>query len=159
MILRHILPAKEILKSTNTDDDEFKSKRKEKQKQDSKKESNWNTLFMSSDAVAESMANRMDISKGELLDRDADNMAVRLALAETHIIQETVQYLEEEGVCIDVFKNKNTERSDTVILVKNIPFSTTEEDLRRLFQKHGDLVRVIYYLMTRWSFLQLEPWH
>ena len=41
------------------------------------------------------MAKKLDVSKSDILDPTADNMAVRLALAETHIIQETTQYLEK----------------------------------------------------------------
>ena len=49
----------------------------------------------------------------------------------------------QEGVCIDAFKTGKKERSDTVILVKNIPFATEEQELRDLFCRHGDLLRVI----------------
>ncbi len=34
------------------------------------------------------------------------------------------------------------ERSKTMILVKNIPFETKEDELRSLFSKFGSLVRV-----------------
>lgn len=34
-------------------------------------------------------------------------------------------------------------RSDTVILVKNIPYGTTKEQIRELFEPHGELVRVL----------------
>jgi multiple RNA-binding domain-containing protein 1 len=45
--------------------------------------------------VAEAMARKLEVSKSDILDRDSDNMAVRLALAETHVIEETVKSLEE----------------------------------------------------------------
>jgi multiple RNA-binding domain-containing protein 1 len=35
------------------------------------------------------------------------------------------------------------ERSDTVIMVKNIPHTTQEADLREMFGKYGDLLRVV----------------
>lgn len=35
------------------------------------------------------------------------------------------------------------ERSKTVILVKNLPFSTCETELRDTFSKYGDLGRVV----------------
>lgn len=47
------------------------------------------------DAVAESMASKLDVAKRDILDLEAGNMAVRLALAETHVIQETIDYLKE----------------------------------------------------------------
>src|SRR5690348_10749135 len=68
-------------------------------------------------------------------------MGVRLAVAETQIIMETKKFLEEEGINVDSFGKK--ERSDTVILVKNIPFNTTEQELQDLFGSHGDLGRVL----------------
>ena len=35
---------------------------------------------------------------------DADNMAVRMALAETHAVMETKKFLEQEGVDLDLLK-------------------------------------------------------
>ena len=49
---------------------------------------------MQSDAVAEAMAKKLGVKKADILDPESENMAVRLALAETHIINETKQYLE-----------------------------------------------------------------
>lgn len=64
-----------------------------------------------------------------------------MALGETHIIQETKRYLEEEGVYLEAFEGKR-KRSKTVIIVKNIPFEITEDDLREVFDKFGVLGRV-----------------
>jgi multiple RNA-binding domain-containing protein 1 len=50
---------------------------------------------MQSDAVADAMAKKLNVAKSDILDPEADSMAVRLALAETTIIQDTVQYLKE----------------------------------------------------------------
>ncbi len=47
------------------------------------------------DSIAQSMAQKLDVQKSDILDKEADNMAVRLALAETHIINETKKYLED----------------------------------------------------------------
>lgn len=68
-------------------------------------------------------------------------MAVRLALAETQIVNETKEFFENHGIILDTFGKK--ERSDTIILVKNIPYGTTEDDLRQLFGKFGELGRVL----------------
>ncbi|KAJ7982776.1 hypothetical protein DFH06DRAFT_710389 [Mycena polygramma] len=106
------------------------------------KEFNWSMLYMNSDAVASSIADRMRISKSEILNPESsDNAAVKLALAETHIIQETKTYLESQGVLLDSFSTRA--RSDTIILVKNIPYGTTAEQIRELFEAHGALVRVL----------------
>ncbi|KAJ7771000.1 hypothetical protein DFH07DRAFT_804474 [Mycena maculata] len=106
------------------------------------KEFNWSMLYMNSDAVASSIADRMQISKSEILNPEgSDNAAVKLALAETHIIQETKSYLELQGVLLDAFSSRV--RSDTIILVKNIPYGTTTEQIRELFEPHGALTRVL----------------
>lgn len=90
----------------------------------------------------------------------------RLALAETQIINETKKMLEEvkiafsvlywvgssqEGVCLDTLGHQNDKsfkRSNTVILVKNIPFKTELHELQNLFAKFGTLVRVIICFMN-----------
>ncbi|KAG1731034.1 hypothetical protein EDB19DRAFT_1739512, partial [Suillus lakei] len=61
-----------------------------------------------SDAVASSVADRMGIGKADILNPESDNAAVKLALAETHVIQETKSYLESQG---------------------NIPYGTTAEQI------------------------------
>ena len=97
--------------------------------------------FDQSDAVAEAMAKKLNVRKSEILDSSSDNMAVRLALAETSIINDTKEYLEQQGVSLDAFKRRKT-RSNTIILVKNIPHSTQENELQDLFGKFGTLGRV-----------------
>ncbi|CAO3589221.1 unnamed protein product [Absidia cylindrospora] len=96
---------------------------------------------MSSDAIAESIADRLGVSKSDILNPEADNVAVRLALAETQIVSETKEFFEAHGIVLDSFGKK--ERSETVILVKNIPYGTTEDELRGLFGKFGELGRVL----------------
>ena len=84
----------------------------------------------------------MNISKSEILNPESgDNAAVKLALAETHIIQETKTYLESQGVLLSSFSSRA--RSDTTILVKNIPYGTTIDQIRELFEPHGELSRVL----------------
>ena len=70
-------------------------------------------------------------------------MAVKLALAETHVINDTKAYLEEEGVSLSSFQTKRRDQSKTVILVKNLPASTTDFDLQSLFEPFGSLGRVL----------------
>lgn len=91
--------------------------------------------------MVSSVADRMNISKADILNPDSDNAAVKLALAETHVIQETKTYLESEGVILSSFSARA--RSDTIILVKNIPYGTTAEQIREMFEVHGELTRVL----------------
>jgi multiple RNA-binding domain-containing protein 1 len=88
------------------------------------------------------MARKLGVRKSEILDADSDNMAVRLALAETNIINETKEYLEQEGVSLEAF-TKCKKRSNNIILVKNIPSSTQESDLTDMFSKFGTLGRIL----------------
>ena len=84
----------------------------------------------------------MNISKSEILNPESgDNAAVKLALAETHVIQETKTYLESQGVLLSSFSSRA--RSDTTLLVKNIPYGTTVDQIRELFEPHGVLSRVL----------------
>ena len=84
----------------------------------------------------------MNISKSDILNPESgDNAAVKLALAETYIIQETKTYLESQGVLLSSFSSRA--RSDTTILVKNIPYGTTIDLIRELFEAHGELSRVL----------------
>ena len=83
----------------------------------------------------------MNISKSDILDPESPDAAVKLALAETHIIQETKTYLETHGVILSAFSGRG--RSETIILVKNIPYGTTAEQLREMFGIHGELQRIL----------------
>ncbi|KAJ2615746.1 Multiple RNA-binding domain-containing protein 1 [Coemansia sp. RSA 1365] len=146
--LLHVLPGKEKPQPREQDDALGGFKSSVKKERDAKKKAlagssfNWNSLYMSADAVADSISARLDISKADLLSADsAGNPAVRLALAETHVVNDAKQFFENHGVLIDRFGE--AERSDVVILVKNIPFSVDEDELRALFGKHGNLGRVL----------------
>ena len=87
----------------------------------------------------------MNISKAEILNPESDNAAVKLALAETHVIQETKDFLEANGVVLSSLAatGGRIARSDTTILVKNIPYGTSAEQIRELFEPHGKLSRVL----------------
>ncbi|KAK3141543.1 hypothetical protein QOZ80_4BG0335240 [Eleusine coracana subsp. coracana] len=53
----------------------------------------WNNFYMRQDTVVENIARKNGMSKSELLDREAGDLAVRIALGETHVISETKKYL------------------------------------------------------------------
>ncbi|KAJ7590213.1 RNA-binding domain-containing protein [Mycena floridula] len=119
-----------------------KDEKMAKRKSAASKEFNWSMLYMNSDAVASSIADRMGVSKAAILNPESsDNAAVKLALAETHIIQETKTFFETNGVVLDSFSSR--QRSDTVILVKNIPYGTSESQIREMFEPHGTVTRVL----------------
>lgn len=109
----------------------------------------WNSLFMRSDTVAENIARKYGLSKSDFLDPEAEDLAVRMALGETHIIAETKKALSEEGINVDVLeelasgKLDDIKRSSHVILVKNLPYMTLDTDLVAMFGKFGTLERVV----------------
>ncbi|XP_047065780.1 multiple RNA-binding domain-containing protein 1-like [Lolium rigidum] len=109
----------------------------------------WNSFYMRQDTVVENIARKNGISKSELLHREADDLAVRIALGETHVIAETKKHLARSGVNVAALeentskRNEKLKRSNHVILVKNLPFNSSEEDLAAMFQKHGSLDKII----------------
>lgn len=88
-----------------------------------------------------SISDRLGISKSELLDPTSSNAAIKQAHAETHIIQETKAYFAANGINLDAFSC--TERGDTAILVKNFAYGTQVDELKKLFEPHGNVLRVL----------------
>nr|XP_018264963.1 multiple RNA-binding domain-containing protein 1 [Kwoniella dejecticola CBS 10117]OBR87121.1 multiple RNA-binding domain-containing protein 1 [Kwoniella dejecticola CBS 10117] len=131
-----------VLGKANEAKGEVKRGVDERRKEESRKGVNWATLYMNSDAVAASVASRMGVSKAELLNGDSGNAAVKLALAETTVIEETKKYFEEAGIVLDSLQPK-VPRSQNIILVKNIPYGTTIQALTDLFASYGTLTRVL----------------
>jgi multiple RNA-binding domain-containing protein 1 len=150
--LLHIIPAK-LPKSKDeaAAEDEangkggYKAQKEKKMKEQAGSSHNWNMLFMRADTVADAAAASHNMKKGDLLDADAESMAVRMALAETHVIEATKQRLAEEGVNVAAFTVdvKPKERSRTVILVKNLPYSADAGEVQGLFSRFGDIGRVV----------------
>ncbi|KMS99233.1 hypothetical protein BVRB_2g046710 [Beta vulgaris subsp. vulgaris] len=109
----------------------------------------WNSLFMRSDTIVENIARRFGISKSDFLDREADDLAVRIALGETQIIAETKKALTNAGVNVSSLeelgsgKTEGVKRSNHVLLVKNLPFSSTESELSKMFGKFGSIDKII----------------
>ena len=84
-----------------------------------------------------SISDRLGVAKSELLDPTSSDAAVKQAHAETSIIQETKSYFVNHGVDLEAFKQK--ERGDTAILVKNFSYGTKPEELKNLFEAHGQV--------------------
>jgi multiple RNA-binding domain-containing protein 1 len=114
--------------------------------------------------VANSIADRLGISKSDIVNPDSSGVggsaAVKLALAETHIISETKKYFEEvthisficavipdvllqRNVDLSLFSQPRTPRSKTIILVKNIPYGISVPKMTELFNAFGRVRRVL----------------
>lgn len=62
-----------------------------------KDDNNWNTLFLNPNTIIAEMATRFKIKKSDILGPEGENQAVKMALAETQIINETKDWLTEQG--------------------------------------------------------------
>ncbi|SPC63834.1 probable RNA-binding protein [Ustilago sp. UG-2017b] len=149
--LLHLLPAVNKESPTAAEDKKpatLKQARADAKKQEAGKDFNWSMLYMSSDAVASSIADRLGVSKADILNPGAeggpDNAAVRLALAETRIIQETKEFFTQQGINVDAFnRSGKVERSITTMLVKNIPYGTSVEEVQKLFEEFGEVDKLL----------------
>lgn len=101
----------------------------------------WNSLYMNPDAVLSSIAERLGVSKTDILDPTSSDAAIKQAHAETQLIKETKDYLESAGVNINAFKH--TGRDKQCILLKNFPFGTSEAELRALLEPFGPLSKFL----------------
>ncbi|KAG4305153.1 hypothetical protein PORY_001323 [Pneumocystis oryctolagi] len=143
--LIHVLPAQlkncydKFMSSNKV---KFKNQRAKKRKINALcSQFSWNSLYMNPDAVMSSVADKLGVSKIEVLDPTCSDASIKLALAETHIIQETKAFLEKSGVNLESFSG--FERDDCVLLVKNFSYGTTINELFELFGKYGSLGRVL----------------
>ncbi|XP_068616888.1 probable RNA-binding protein 19 [Brachionichthys hirsutus] len=146
----HLLPS--TLKKEKTDPSDtggpgsssYKRQRDAKSKASSSSSHNWNSLFLGTSAVADAIAEKYNTTKSKVLDHESKgSVAVRMALGETQIVQETRQFLLDNNVSLDSFSQAAAPRSTTVILVKNLPAGVTVSELEELFSPHGSLGRVL----------------
>ena len=98
-------------------------------------------MYMSSDAIMSSVSNQLGLQKSGLLDPTSSDAAIRQAHAETHVIQEAKAFFVANGVDVEAFKRHD--RGSTVILIKNFPFGTRTEELRKLFEAYGPLKKLL----------------
>lgn len=157
--LLHILPGKSAPRHEDgviDDSHGTSSYKKEKETKMKKEEATnraaWNTLFMRADTVADAVADMYDMPKSALLDPSASDMAVRLALGEVKIINMTKEHLEEHGVRVSTLedaaqssgkskKRDTVKRSDCVLIVKNLPYTLDEDELKSMFSSIGPVLR------------------
>lgn len=74
-------------------------------------------------------------------------MAVKMAKAETIIINQTKEWLQQQSIIDFASLDKNPrgscKRSDTVIMIKNLPATAKEGELKELFERYGSLRRFL----------------
>ena len=106
--------------------------------------SSWNTLFLNPNTVMDAVSKSYGISKAEMLDKEVENPAVRIATAETEVINETKEFLKANGINIEIFttERKDCPRSKKVMLVKNINTGMAKKKLTNLFNNYGEVSKV-----------------
>ena len=160
--LMHVIPAKKGREEGTTSagdttgeggDMTYKKKQElARQKGAEKVAAGWSSSFVRGDAVVDNLSERLGLAKGDILnvkdDLSSGGAAVRLALGETQIIEENREYFQEHGIDMNILvsgssgkgaeKLHDVKRSKEMILVKNLPYDTTEDDLAKLFNGVGD---------------------
>lgn len=124
---------------------DFKSLKKQRMQGAFDNETNWNYLFMNQNAVVEAVARKLNIPKSELMSKENANLAVQQAAMETSIINETKEWLKQNGFNLDTLKGKRSEclRSPNTIFIKNISTNISAEKLENYFSRYGQLVRFL----------------
>ena len=64
--------------------------------------SSWNSMYLNSNTIMDVISSKLGVKTNEILDVESGNMAVRVALAETEVIEDTKQWLEKQGVNISI---------------------------------------------------------
>lgn len=145
--LLHIIPA-ELKESDGNqfadDATAFKKRKNAELKNSATKSSNWNTLFLGQNAVANILSKKMNIDKSEFFKSSKnDSVAARMALGETQLVNETRMFLEQNGVFLNCFNFENLKRSKTIFLIKHLPTNTTESELKEFLATYGRIKRLI----------------
>lgn len=102
---------------------------------------------------------RYGVAKGDIMDANSERggeLAVRLAIGETQIIQENKSFFASHGIDLDALESLTTttkpnatisiankknnssnpiDRSKTILLVKNLPHNVIEGELENMFSK------------------------
>ncbi|GAX24646.1 multiple RNA-binding domain-containing protein 1 [Fistulifera solaris] len=147
--LLHILPAREaVSKSVNaTQGGGYKEKAEAERKGKALYESTgWSASHVRGDAVVDNLAVRLGLRKGDIMavkdGLTGGDAAVRLALAETAIIEENRQFFADHGYNMDALVSPSgitsITRSNVAILVKNLPHDTAKDELAKMFSSKGE---------------------
>eukprot|EP00210_Caulerpa_lentillifera_P009688 g9243.t1 len=132
----------------------FKREKEVRLKEQAGKRVSWNTLYMRPDTIMDAISELYQISKSDLMNRESSDLGARLALAETQIISKTKDDLELLGVDVEKLQEAaeasgssarrlSVARSNDVILVKNLPYTSEEDELHQMFAKYGDVARFL----------------
>lgn len=114
-------------------------------KKRAKNSNTWNTLFVNSDTVASAMSEKLHMTKGEFLDKDNTDLAVRVSMAETKILEEIRDWMKNHDINFEAFSGdrNSTPRSQEIIIVKNLAKGAVLSEINDLFSRYGSVCRCI----------------
>jgi multiple RNA-binding domain-containing protein 1 len=116
----------------------FADKRADERKQKAATEAQTSREFISSSAAQDAAAQRSGQSKATLFDATRSDAAVASTLAESAAQTEARTYFAQKGYALDA-----ATKSRTALLVKNLPASTSVDDVRTLFAQSGVVTDVL----------------
>jgi multiple RNA-binding domain-containing protein 1 len=183
----HLLPAKEKESDqatgfTSSAKSSYKKEKEAQMKKNAGSGKNWNTLFINQKALEGIIATKYGVSREQLLMNNFDESedprkrletpAVRMAMAETQVVQDVEDFLKNNGVCLDAFdelanadndqRKKAIKRSTTTILVRNLTEDISEAEIRERFVKYGVLEKVLlppFGVTGKYSILEIRMCH
>lgn len=132
----------------------FQKKKEEERRKSATNMINANASYIRSDTVIESIAEKYGVSKSDIMDTSISggDMAIRMAIAETQLIEENKKFLHSHGINIDILesthsvdakKNLAVKRSTTLLLIKNLPPESNIDELENMFSKFGILDKAL----------------
>lgn len=74
--------------------------------------SSWNSMYLNNTTVMDVITHKLGVKTSDILDVETGNMAVRVALAETEVLEDTKKWLESENVRLDVLEVRKRKESD-----------------------------------------------
>ena len=74
--------------------------------------SSWNSMNLNNTTVMDVITHKLGVKASDILDVETGNMAVRVALAETEVIEDTKKWLESQEIRLDVLEVRIKEECD-----------------------------------------------
>ena len=69
-------------------------------------------MYLNNTTVMDVITHKLGVKTSDILDVETGNMAVRVALAETEVLEDTKKWLEGENVRLDVLEVRKRKDSD-----------------------------------------------
>lgn len=83
--------------------------------EDDKDERYYNSLFFDFTTVIERIAEEEKVGKGDIVDLKDSNLGARIAILESHLVEQTSTWLEKNGICL----NNSGKVNKRVLLIRN----------------------------------------